>query len=91
MCADLALTAEQPLLQANLESGGRYSSGVIDFQRGGLFAWPQNSHEAAAELVPILIVGEAVDLSFRRTRDSVVFINKRLITVTVQGMTGKKA
>src|SRR4029078_12278484 len=33
---------------------------------------------------------EAVHLSFKGMRDSVVFTNKRLITVNVQGMTGKK-
>lgn len=31
-----------------------------------------------------------VQLSFKGVRDSVVFTNKRLITVNVQGLTGKK-
>lgn len=65
---------------------------MIDFQSGGLFArlGPSNPQEAAAELAPILVEGEAVYLSFRGMRDSVVFTNKRLITINVQGMTGKK-
>jgi hypothetical protein len=42
---------------------------MIDFQSGGLFArlGPSNPQEAAAELAPILVEGEGVYLSFRRT------------------------
>ncbi|WP_269455151.1 PH domain-containing protein [Mycobacterium kyorinense] len=38
----------------------------------------------------MLVDGEVVQLSFKGVRDSVVFTNKRLITVNVQGLTGKK-
>ncbi len=44
----------------------------------------------ASELSPILVDGEAVYLSFKGMRDSVVFTNKRLIAINVQGLTGKK-
>lgn len=65
---------------------------MIDFQSGGLFSRlrPSDPKEIAAELKPILVPGESVQLSFKGMRDSVVFTNKRLITVNVQGMTGKK-
>ena len=65
---------------------------MIDFQSGGLFArlGPSNPKDIAAELAPILVDGEAVHLTFKGVRDSVVFTNKRLITVNVQGLTGKK-
>lgn len=65
---------------------------MIDFQSGGLFArlGPSDPREIAAELAPILVDGELVQLSFRGTRDSVVFTNKRLIAINVQGLTGKK-
>jgi hypothetical protein len=65
---------------------------MIDFQSGGLFArlGPSNSKEISAELAPLLVDGEAVHLSFKGIRDSVIFTNKRLITVNVQGITGKK-
>jgi hypothetical protein len=65
---------------------------MIDFQSGGLFArlGPSDPREIAAELAPILVNGEQVQLSFRGTRDSVVFTNKRLIAINVQGLTGKK-
>jgi hypothetical protein len=42
------------------------------------------------DLGPFLVDGEAVHLSFKGMRDSVVFTDKRLITVNVQGLTGKK-
>ena len=44
----------------------------------------------AAELAPILVEGEAVHLSFKGMRDSVIFTNKCLIAVNVQGLTWKK-
>jgi hypothetical protein len=70
----------------------RYAAGMIDFQSGGLLArlGPSDPRAIAAELAAILVDGEAVYLSFKGVRDSVVFTNKRLITVNVQGLTGKK-
>src|ERR1700712_194218 len=64
---------------------------MIDFQNGVFVKLgPSNPAEIAAELAPILVDGETVYLSFKGMRDSVVFTNKRLITVNVQGLTGKK-
>lgn len=65
---------------------------MIDFQSGGLFArlGPSDPRALAAELAPILVDGEAVHLSFKGMRYSVVFTNKRLIAINVQGQTGKK-
>jgi Bacterial PH domain len=65
---------------------------MIDFQSAGLFArlGPSDPKVISAELAPILVDGEAVHLSFKGMRDSVVFTNKRLITINVQGLTGKK-
>jgi len=65
---------------------------MIDFQSGGVFArlGPSDPRQIATELAPILIDGESVYLSFKGVRDSVVFTNKRLITINVQGLTGKK-
>jgi hypothetical protein len=65
---------------------------MIDFQSGGLLSrlGPSDPQAIAAELAPILIDGERVYLSFKGVRDSVVFTNKRLIAVNVQGLTGKK-
>jgi hypothetical protein len=64
---------------------------MIDFQNGVFVKLgPSNPSEIAAELAPMLVDGEAVHLSFKGMRDSVVFTNKRLIAVNVQGLTGKK-
>jgi hypothetical protein len=62
---------------------------VIDFKNGSFFKLhPSNS---GGELVaPILIPGENVVMSFKSLRDIVVFTDKRIITVNVQGVTGKK-
>jgi Bacterial PH domain len=68
-----------------------YSAAVIDFQNPVLFKLaPSDAQQAAAELAPILVDGEAVYLSFKGMRDSVVFTSKRLIAVNVHGLTGKK-
>lgn len=64
---------------------------MIDFQNGAVFKLgPCDPQPIAAELAPILIGGEQVHLSFKGVRDFVVFTNKRLIAVNVQGLTGKK-
>ncbi|BBZ01828.1 hypothetical protein MCHIJ_12650 [Mycolicibacterium chitae] len=64
---------------------------MIDFQNG-LFVklGPADPKPIAGELAPILIDDEHVHLSFKGMRDSVVFTNKRLIVINVQGFSGKK-
>lgn len=64
---------------------------MIDFQNG-TFAklGPADPQTLAAELQPLLVQGEQVHLAFKGIRDSVVFTNKRLISINVQGVTGKK-
>ena len=39
---------------------------------------------------PILISGEEIICCFQSIRDGVVFTNKRIIAINVQGLTGKK-
>ncbi|MGV0836539.1 PH domain-containing protein [Mycolicibacterium thermoresistibile] len=64
---------------------------MIDFQNSAYIKLgPSDPNQIAAELAPMLVDGERVHLSFRGMRDSVVFTNKRLIAVNVQGITGKK-
>jgi hypothetical protein len=64
---------------------------MIDFQNGAFFKLgPADPQPIAAELAPILVDGEQVYLCFKGMRDYVVFTNKRLIAVNVQGLTGKK-
>jgi hypothetical protein len=39
---------------------------------------------------PIFVQGESIISAFQTIRDGVVFTNKRVITINVQGLTGKK-
>lgn len=43
-----------------------------------------------AELQPLLIEGEVVEIAFKLWRDQIIFTNRRLITVDKQGVTAKK-
>lgn len=64
---------------------------MIDFKNGSLFKLsPADPQQIGPAVAPLLIAGEQVVSAFKTVRDSVVFTNKRLITVNVQGMTGKK-
>ena len=64
---------------------------MIDFTNGALFKLnPAPRNEIAPTVEPILITGEEVVSCYKAMRDFVVFTNKRLIAVNVQGMTGKK-
>jgi hypothetical protein len=64
---------------------------VIDFQNGTFVKLgPIDPNSLARELEPLLVDGEEVLLAFKGMRDSVVFTSKRLISINVQGLTGKK-
>ncbi len=64
---------------------------MIDFQNGSVFKLKPIANSAGAELVGALLIrDEQVVMSFQAIRDTVVFTNKRIIAVNVQGLTGKK-
>ena len=64
---------------------------MIDFQNGTYVKLgPIDPQSLAAELESLLVQGEQVHLAFKGMRDSVVFTDKRLISINVQGLTGKK-
>lgn len=64
---------------------------MIDFKNGSVFKLaPADPSELVPAVAPLLIQGEEVLACFKAVRDSVVFTNKRLIAINVQGMTGKK-
>lgn len=65
---------------------------MIDFENSEflkLRAVDPSSFSAA--LNPLLIPGEEIVAGFKTVRDGVVFTNKRVIAINVQGITGKKA
>lgn len=44
----------------------------------------------SAQLTPMFVQGEQIIASFQGIRDGVVFTNKRIFAINVQGITGKK-
>lgn len=64
---------------------------MIDFQNGTIFKLAATDPAPySEEIAQILIEGEQIHLCFKGIRDFVVFTDKRLISVNVQGITGKK-
>lgn len=51
---------------------------------------PVNSKIFGYEVIPFLIPGEEVIATYQALRDGVVFTNKRIIAINIQGLTGKK-
>ncbi|VFR24326.1 Phage protein [plant metagenome] len=62
---------------------------MIDFNNKGFFKLKRND-EYADRVTDLLLEGERVIDSYKSMRDGVVFTNKRIIAVNVQGITGSK-
>jgi len=62
---------------------------MIDFDNKGFFKLKQND-EYAERVRSLLLDDEQVVDSYKSMRDGVVFTNKRIIAVNVQGITGSK-
>ena len=64
---------------------------MIDFSNGSVFKLsPAHPQDIGPAVAPLFIQDEQIVAFFKAVRDFVVFTNKRLIAVNVQGMTGKK-
>ena len=63
---------------------------MIDFDNGSVIKLKQASFDSADEILPLLIDGEKVVSSYKGIRDFVAFTTHRIISVNVQGITGKK-
>lgn len=64
---------------------------MIDFQNAAFLKLrPVNDAELLSLVQPLIIPGEQVLHTFRTIRDGVVFTDKRIIAINIQGMTGKK-
>jgi hypothetical protein len=64
---------------------------MIDFEKATLLKLaPIDPRDIADTVGPLIIPGEELRAAFKTVRDFVVFTNKRVIAVNVQGMTGKK-
>ena len=64
---------------------------MIDFDKQTVFKMkPIDVGETHDEVKNFLIIGEQVISVFKALRDQVVFTNKRIIAINVQGITGSK-
>lgn len=64
---------------------------MIDFQNASFMKLkPVSDNDFAAMITTMFIDGEQIIQSFRGVRDGVVFTNKRIFAINVQGITGKK-
>lgn len=64
---------------------------MIDFENASVFKLsPCDPADVADQISPLLVPDETIVAPFKTIRDFVVFTDRRLITVNVQGMTGKR-
>ena len=64
---------------------------MIDFKNASFVKLrPVSDREFSNMISPMFIGGEQIIQTFKGIRDGVVFTNKRIITVNVQGLTGTK-
>ena len=64
---------------------------MIDFKNASFFKLKAVDNSTyAAELSAVFADGETILSTFRGVRDGVVFTNKRIIAINVQGLTGTK-
>lgn len=64
---------------------------MIDFSNGSLFKLAHcDPSEIAPQISGLLLEGEQILVAAKTIRDFVVFTDKRIIAVNVQGITGKK-
>lgn len=63
---------------------------MIDFKNGVLYKLKRDASCREKDISALLIPGEKVISSYTAVRDYVVFTDRRVISVNVQGLTGKK-
>ena len=64
---------------------------MIDFNDAAFVKLRMVSNDAfSSEITPLLIPGEHIVSSYKGIRDGVVFTNKRIISINIQGLIGKK-
>jgi hypothetical protein len=64
---------------------------MINISKDSVFnLHPIDVESVRGEVASLLIHGEIVVAAFRTVRDQLVFTNKRIITIDVQGMTGAR-
>lgn len=63
---------------------------MIDFKNGSLFKLKKTTTTHVSSIQPMMVADEQVISEYVALRDYIIFTNKRIIAVNVQGVTGKK-
>ncbi|MFT4007370.1 MAG: PH domain-containing protein [Lacrimispora sp.] len=63
---------------------------MIDFKNGSFVKLRKTDNSIADGISKLLIPGEETIGCYKGIRDNVIFTNKRIISVNIQGMTGMK-
>ncbi len=64
---------------------------MIDFNNASFLKLKSVPNQTFAQMItPILVQGESIISTYQSIRDGVVFTNRRIIAINVQGITGKK-
>ena len=64
---------------------------MIDFKNASFLKLrPVQDSDFSGMISPMFVDGEQIIQSFRGIRDGIVFTNKRIFAINVQGITGKK-
>ena len=64
---------------------------MFDFENPQFIRLKQKGNDTYEQmLLPLLIQGEEIVSTYQGTRDGIVFTNKRIIAINIQGVTGKK-
>lgn len=64
---------------------------MIDFQNASFMKLKKVDNNAFSELItPMFVDGEQIIAAYKTIRDGVVFTNKRIMAINIQGITGKK-
>ena len=64
---------------------------AVNFHQDSVFNLkPISNDEVRGEVDGLLIADEKVEFAFKTIRDQLVFTNKRIISIDVQGITGKR-
>lgn len=64
---------------------------AVNFNQDSVFNLkPISNDEVLGEVDGLLIADEKVEFAFKTIRDQLVFTNKRIISIDVQGITGKR-
>lgn len=64
---------------------------IIDFQNAGFFKLKRVDDKSYAQIIsPLMVNGETIIATYQAIRDGIVFTNKRILAINVQGITGVK-